>query len=117
MGPASPGEDLASQFRRIWEGGEQPDPRAFLDAVAKATPDQVLAVLDIDQWQRWQRNDRVPAEAYLEAHPTMRADPECAFHLIYGEFRVREQLGESPAAEEYAQRFPQFAARLKLQLE
>lgn len=117
MGPPNPGGDLASQFRRMWESGERPDPRMFLAAVASPSMEQVLLVLDIDQWQRWQRNDRVPAEAYLEAHPTMRADPECAFHLIYGEYRIREQLGESPAAAEYAQRFPEFATRLQMQLE
>src|SRR5262249_36116953 len=47
----------------------------------------------------------------------LQGDSEAAFELIYGEFVLRESLGESPGPEEYLQRFPQFAARLRRQLE
>src|SRR5262249_19305830 len=49
-------------------------------------------------------------------YPALGADPEAALELIYDEFLLREQRGESPALAEYQQRFPLYAARLRLQL-
>ena len=49
--------------------------------------------------------------------PEAPGESEAAFELIYGEFLLREQLGESPAPEEFYWRFPRFAARLARQLE
>ena len=43
--------------------------------------------------------------------------PESALELIYGEFLLREEMGESPQVEEFHWRFPRFAARLQKQLD
>src|SRR5262249_25458880 len=51
------------------------------------------------------------------AYPTLLADGEAALELIYGEFLVREELGERPSPEEYGHRFPPFAARLQQQIQ
>jgi tetratricopeptide (TPR) repeat protein len=69
------------------------------------------------QVKRWRAGERVPAEAYLALHPGVQPTDEAAFELIYGEFLLREELGESPPLEEFQQRFPRFAARLQRQLE
>ena len=38
-------------------------------------------------------------EAYLSLHPRIREDNESTFELIYGEFLLREELGDSPSLE------------------
>src|SRR5262249_9697550 len=45
----------------------------------------------------------------------LEGDAEKALELIYGEFLLREELGEQPAAADYLARFPQYAARLQEQ--
>ncbi|HLN31947.1 MAG TPA: serine/threonine-protein kinase [Gemmataceae bacterium] len=70
-----------------------------------------------DQVQRWHGGERVSAEEYLARNPILQSDSASAFELVYGEFVLRESLGETPALEEYLQRFPQFAAQLKRQLD
>jgi eukaryotic-like serine/threonine-protein kinase len=76
-----------------------------------------LALLLRDQRQRWQRGERVLVESYLEQHPALCEDAESALDLIYQELVLREEQGETPRAEEFISRFPQFAAELALQFE
>src|SRR5262249_53912046 len=78
-------------------------------------PAQILAVLRYDQLQRWHSGDCRPAEQYLEAHGLLRTDAEHALVLIYGEYLLRQELGESPKLDEYLERFPQYADRLRQQ--
>ncbi|HZY87801.1 MAG TPA: serine/threonine-protein kinase [Gemmataceae bacterium] len=99
----------------LWRQGEAPDVWQFLAGAGPLPPDDLVAVLAVDQQERWQRGERVWAEAYLEKCPALAGQPESALELIYGEFLLREQLGESPPPEEYLRRFPAFAARLEEQ--
>src|SRR5262249_24598796 len=55
-------------------------------------------------------------EAYVQLHPSLQGDSTDAFELVYGEFVLREHLGEAPSLSEYLWRFPQFAERLQRQL-
>jgi serine/threonine protein kinase len=59
----------------------------------------------------------VPAEAYLAMHPALPGDLEKALELVYGEFLLCEGLGRAPTLDEYLRRFPQYAPRLKQQIE
>src|SRR5450755_612381 len=56
---------------------------------------EVLDLLCADQIERWRTGERLPAEAYLEMHPA-GWDDAAAFELVYSEFILREDLGESP---------------------
>jgi hypothetical protein len=105
------------ELLRLWRGGERPDVWDFLARTGPLPLDEVVAVLAVDQQQRWQQGERPLAEGYLEKRPDLRAEAESALELIYGEFLLRERLGESPQPEEYLCRFPAFAARLKEQFE
>src|SRR5207302_11069961 len=78
---------------------------------------QVVALVDFDQSSRWREGERISAESYLQIHPVLQTDAECAAEIIYGEFLLREEAGESPTLGEYEQRFPQYASRLKLQIQ
>jgi WD40 repeat protein/predicted Ser/Thr protein kinase len=110
-------EDPAGQLWRLWRQGQRPDVRQFLAQCGELTPAQVAAVLRVDQCQRWQSGLRVPAESYFEFDPSLRADEERALDLVYGEFLLREELGERPTLQEFVQRFPHYAEQLRLQVE
>jgi hypothetical protein len=80
-------------------------------------PERLVDSFRSDQRRRWQRGDRVPAEAYLQSEPDLRADADQALELVYGEFLLREELGDTPTLDEYVRRFPQLAVRLRQQVE
>jgi predicted Ser/Thr protein kinase len=111
-----PRGDAAEDLLQRWRGGERPDVDAFLAAAGPLSQEQLAAVLLVDQRQRWHTGDRVPAESYLQRHPTLRLDIEAAVDLVYGEFLLRERHGERPRADEYRQRFPEFADLLEAQI-
>jgi serine/threonine-protein kinase len=110
----SPKRNPVQEFESLWGKGV-PNVREFLQKTADLTPQQVVEVLCIDQWQRWQQGDRIPAETYLEMHPVLASHPEVAFDLIYGEFLLREQSGEEPPYNSFNRRFPQFSELLERQ--
>jgi tRNA A-37 threonylcarbamoyl transferase component Bud32/tetratricopeptide (TPR) repeat protein len=74
---------------------------------------ELAALLRVEQRTRWQRGDRVPVEAYLQLHPTLRTDPHAVVDLIWGEVILRRRRGESPQLEEYLQRFEQWGAAIR----
>jgi eukaryotic-like serine/threonine-protein kinase len=115
-GGAAP-EDPVEQLWRLWRKGQPPDVLQLLAQLGDLSAEQVAAVLHVDQRWRWQAGLRIPAETYLAMVPALQADDEGALDLIYGEFLVREELGERPALEEYAQRFPRYADQFRLQVE
>jgi serine/threonine protein kinase/tetratricopeptide (TPR) repeat protein len=105
----------AGRLWQLWRQGQRPDVRRFLAEAGPLGPRQTAAVLRVDQRQRWQAGERVPAESYLREYGTVAGDPEAALDVVYGEFLVREDLGERPAAAEYLARFPALAGQLRLQ--
>jgi WD40 repeat protein/serine/threonine protein kinase len=92
-------------------------PDGFPTAAGELTPAQWAAWARAHQQERWRRGDRIPAEAYLQLHPALQGSPDEVFDVIYGEILLREELGESPPVEEYLERFPHFATRLRRQVQ
>jgi WD40 repeat protein/tetratricopeptide (TPR) repeat protein len=111
------GEDLAGKLESLWRQGQQPNVADFLAAAGIREPQERLAVLRVDQLERFRVRRPVGVESYLEAIPALRDDREEVLDLIFAEYLLREELGERPSAEEYLRRFPQYAQELKLQLE
>ena len=95
---------------------DHPDPREQLAQAGPIDETELIELLCSDQVHRWRSGERIPAEAYLSLHPTLHGHGEAAFELIYGEYLIRESLGESPKLEEFFWRFPDFAERLRRQL-
>src|SRR5262245_30150138 len=112
-----PAEHAAERLRQLWAAGRHPDVDAFLAGAGPLAGAALAAVLRVDQRQRWQAGERVPAEDYLRRHPDLVRSAEAAVDLIYAEFLLREQRGEQPAATEYADRFPAHADVLRGQIE
>jgi predicted ATPase len=97
-----------------------PDPlgdvREHLARHPEMPVEDVVELLCTDQMERWRKGEHVPAEAYLRLHPALQGDGAEALAVVYGEFVLREQLGEAPALEEFLGRFPHFADRLRRQV-
>src|SRR5262245_36787499 len=117
--PGATGERDAPARRLwgLWRQGQQPRVEDFLAQAGVRDPGQILEVLLVDQAERFRLGQVVPAEAYLDAFPTVRDDPEEAVDLVFAEYLLREELGDQPAAEDYLRRFPRHAAALQLQVE
>jgi eukaryotic-like serine/threonine-protein kinase len=62
-------------------------------------------VLD-EQRKLWTQRERVLAEELIARNPALRDDPTAIVDLVYHEFLLRRELGESPAPEDFIQRFP-----------
>jgi WD40 repeat protein/Flp pilus assembly protein TadD/tRNA A-37 threonylcarbamoyl transferase component Bud32 len=77
---------------------------------------ELVELLCCEQVKRWRAGERIPAEAYLKLHPSLAGDGEAAFELVYGEYLIRELMGEPPKLNEFLWRFPRFAERLRRQL-
>jgi len=106
----------ADQYRRAWAAGPDPDLSTFLATLPNILQDDLLEVIEIDRSERWARGHRVSAERYLKTFPALKADPEAALVVIYGEFYLRKELDEAPSLLEYLARFPEHARRLKDQV-
>jgi hypothetical protein len=116
-GTATTPDDPTEPLRRLWRQGRRPDVRQYLAGAEGLSLAQVVAVLRADQEARWRAGEPVPAESYLAMHPALPFDLEQALELVYAEFLLREELGQSPTLDEYLRRFPQYAARLKQQVQ
>src|SRR5262245_10661742 len=95
----SAADEPADHLWRLWQQDQQPELDAVLAQLGPITAAQLAAVLRVDQQQRWQRGERVPAEAYLQQYAELRADREGVLDLIFNEFLLRERLGDDPAPE------------------
>src|SRR5262245_4687589 len=113
--PMPPKDVVAKYLWSMWRRGRRPDVHAFLRKAGELPPSQLLAVLRVDQQERWQSGERPMVDAYFQAHPQLLDCPE-AFGLIRDEIDWRRKKSESVAVEEYCQRFPQFAKKLQEEL-
>jgi hypothetical protein len=105
-------EEPARNLWRLWHVGQRPEVGQFLSQLGVIPTAQLVAVLRVDQWERWLHHDCVPVEDYLRRFPALQTG-DAAIELMFGECLVREELGESPALEEYLRRFPQYADALQ----
>jgi serine/threonine-protein kinase len=69
------------------------------------------------QRRAWRRGEQARVETYLAQQPSLRSESDAVLDLIYNEIVLREEAGEVPQLGEYLDRFPQFAAELRLQFE
>jgi serine/threonine-protein kinase len=111
QGPPATLQDLCRRWRRSQSAGGLSSGRSDTEVQTE----EALAALRYDQCQRWRAGERVPAEWYLETYSVLRSDSELEMIFIYGEFLLRRELGEAAALDEFLQRFPQHAERLRQQ--
>src|SRR6266487_1217286 len=95
------GEGAAYEYWKLWRHGQRPNLGDFVAHLGPTTPADLAAILRVDQRERWSRADRVPAEQYLELFPLLGQSVEDAIALVYAEFLLRRELGETPSSQEY----------------
>jgi hypothetical protein len=105
-----------ARLSALWQQGQAPDLQAFLAGSGPLSAAELTDVLCTDQRERWLHGQRPQIEAYLLLHSSLHSDSEPAIDLIFGEFLMRRQLGESPTLDEYCRRFPDLAGQLRLQV-
>ncbi len=71
-------------------------------------------VLD-EQGKLWRQGERPLAEELLARNPELQSDPAAVVDLVYHEFLLRRELGESPAAADFIERFPEQSETLERQ--
>jgi serine/threonine-protein kinase len=103
------------RLEELWKQGSAPDLQRFLSSAGDLSADDIVALCRVDQRAHWAKGERVLAETYFRLRSTLSTDIEHAVELIYGEYLLREQLGDAPTVQEYQERFPQFAERLRQQ--
>src|SRR6478609_5663913 len=84
----------AGELLELWRQGQRPAVEVFLARTGPLPPVERLAVLLVDQQQRWRAGDEVLAETYLRAHPDVAADPDLVVELVAGEYLLREEAGD-----------------------
>jgi serine/threonine-protein kinase len=109
-------DNPARRLGLLWRQGQEPKVEQFLAEAGICEVAEILAVLQVDQSERLRIGRRVPAEAYLQAFPALANDPQHAIDLVFAEYLLREDLGERPTLDEMVERFPQYAAELRLQI-
>jgi eukaryotic-like serine/threonine-protein kinase len=104
------------RYLRLWRQGPRPDLVSFLSEQGTLDPQELSAVIGVDQRRGWRSGTGIPAEWYFERFPVLSEDPELGLDLIHREFMLREALGEVPDLEEYVSRFPRFAESIEVQV-
>lgn len=77
---------------------------------------QLTQVLE-EQARNWRQNNPIHVETLLDRYPALRSHRDAVLDLLYQEIVLREQRGEKPRLEDYAQRFPELTEDLRLQFE
>jgi serine/threonine protein kinase/WD40 repeat protein len=115
-------EPLAASDRSVNESGPTlheterlQSLRPLQEILGQASADDGADAVCKQQRADWQNGNRTPIETYLDNHPELRKGPQ-AIALIYGEYLLREELGEWPTVEEYQERFPSYATQLGEQI-
>jgi WD40 repeat protein/serine/threonine protein kinase len=101
-------EDRLDEFDAAWSEAASPCLEDFYpptDVSPEARHWFLRELVMMDLGQRWRRQrDRLLLEAYRDRFPEL--GPQLTLELIAEEYRVRRLWGESPAHDEYFQRFP-----------
>ncbi len=111
-------EDLiVDQFVELQQTGGDVSVAGFLELFPGASVRLVCDLILLDQQFRWRSGNGVKSEHYLTMHDRVATDTELCLDIIYGEHRVRSELGENFTAQQWVDRFPAFAGEIRKQFE
>ncbi|MBV8487293.1 MAG: protein kinase, partial [Planctomycetaceae bacterium] len=105
------------RFETAWRADPDghPDPADFLPSDRAIDPASLLALLRADLILHHEAGEPLRVENYCDSFPGM---PEAVLvALLYEEYCLREERGDSPTLAEYEGRFPSAAAELREILE
>ncbi|WP_165226622.1 serine/threonine-protein kinase [Aquisphaera insulae] len=101
---------VVRRFRDEWGASRsaRPDLCAYLASVPPDQREVRLALLRTDMSLRWRTPEHRPPEWYRTRIADL--DEDSLVTLMYEEFCLREDAGESPTADEFVARFPEVSA-------
>ncbi|MGE3809637.1 MAG: serine/threonine-protein kinase, partial [Gemmataceae bacterium] len=102
----------ASLLAHLWQLNQRPDVHEILRQAGSLTTAQIISVLCVEQFQRWQRGERLSVEDLVRQYPYLH-DADELVDLIFNEYMLREEQGESPNSGEYCHRFPHLLPALQ----
>jgi hypothetical protein len=108
-------DPVTRKYEQLWQQGELPSLHQFVAAQGLLTPDQLLAVVRVDMWQRWRRRQGLRAEVYLTNYPSLEDHPQ-GYRLVCEEVAGRRAMGEPVDVEALVRQFPQWADPLSAEL-
>jgi serine/threonine protein kinase/Tfp pilus assembly protein PilF len=108
---------MVKRFEADWRGSPsmRADPIDYLPRDSRERPAALLALLRADLALRWKAHEQCPLERYRDYYPELDGDSLVA--LLYEEYCLREEAGESPQVVEYSARFPDIAESFREVLE
>lgn len=78
----------------------------LLPDLANGRPENLLDAVLADQRRDWIAGKRIPASEMLRQYPELADAPACAAELVYHEFSLRLELGESPDWQQHLRQYP-----------
>jgi WD40 repeat protein/tRNA A-37 threonylcarbamoyl transferase component Bud32 len=103
---------LVQRFEEAWQAGQRP---VLDDYLAEGDPDRLAVLVElahVDLERRLRAGEPARAEEYLRRYPELAGDSEVILNLIVWEYQLRWHQQPDLTAEEFWQRFPQYAADL-----
>ncbi len=103
------------RFVEAWESGSGPP--SVVDYLPRGSPAVrrlgLIELIKVDLEYRQQRGCLRPLGEYFDAFPELCVGGEIPFDLIYEDFHIRKQSGETVLIQPYFERFPQHRSRLE----
>jgi serine/threonine protein kinase len=103
------------RFVEAWEAGGGPP--SVVDYLPQGSPAVrrlgLIELIKVDLEYRQQRGCLRPLSEYFDAFPELCDGGEVPFDLIYEDFHIRKQGGETVVIQPYFERFPQHRSRLE----
>jgi serine/threonine protein kinase/Tfp pilus assembly protein PilF len=110
------GSAMASSFRHTSDLCDPLDPFATRSE-NRSAPEAPKEQLIEEMIRRWRIGEQPVAEDFLDCSPGLWNKPEEALEIIYEEMCLRNEYRQPATLEQYLQRFPQWAAQLRVLFE
>ena len=108
---------LRDRFAAAWENVTGPDAVVELDDfLPTADPMRAIvlrSLIPLDLDSRWKRGHPARLEQYIVRYPELGSPADVPVSIVVAEYVARQQYGDRPTIDDYAERFPHAVAELR----
>ena len=108
--------DLLEKLEAAWGRGEPPNLVQWVNETEELPVSNLAVLVSEDFRYRRQSGQDCQVESYFQTFPQLQEE-SAAVDLIYVEYLLREESGETPTEQEYAERFPDHEEAIRRQLQ
>lgn len=98
--------ETAKTYSRLWSVGTGPTLQSFLDENRIEDPATIVALIGVDQCERWKRGQDLPVESYLQTYRCIAEEQPHREQLIWNEYDCRLLNGRATDLASFLGRFP-----------